>query len=134
MSLVPKVGNYSDRKPAPNGMKTGCCYFDRILFHIIYIFSELTMNFLFNIIVFVNIRYVVTRFRATNPGYWLISSQIEFLGNHGMSLVLKVGNYSDMKPAPKGMNIGCGDFDWTVDEFDDYIGEEDLETENGEKS
>ncbi|XP_018023905.1 laccase-10-like isoform X3 [Hyalella azteca] len=43
--------------------------------------------------------YTIIRFRADNPGYWLLQSQILFHHTAGMSVVLKVGERSDF-PAP----------------------------------
>ena len=35
-----------------------------------------------------------------------------------MALYLKVGNTSDMRPAPRGM-ASCGSFDWSEEEFEE---------------
>ncbi|KAK5648672.1 hypothetical protein RI129_003564 [Pyrocoelia pectoralis] len=53
--------------------------------------------------------YTVLRFKATNPGFWLL--HCHFL-NHlltGMSMVLQVGNLSDFPPLPKHFPR-CGDY------------------------
>ena len=40
----------------------------------------------------------------------------EFHSEEGMALYIKVGNTSDMRPAPRGM-ASCGNFDWSEEEF-----------------
>ncbi|KFB43437.1 laccase 1 [Anopheles sinensis] len=44
--------------------------------------------------------YTIIRFIANNPGYWLFHCHIEFHAEIGMSLVLKVGDRSEMLPTP----------------------------------
>nr|XP_029736390.1 L-ascorbate oxidase-like [Aedes albopictus]XP_029736391.1 L-ascorbate oxidase-like [Aedes albopictus] len=44
--------------------------------------------------------YTIIRFIANNPGYWLFHCHIEFHAEIGMSLVLKVGDKSEMLAAP----------------------------------
>lgn len=44
--------------------------------------------------------FVKIRFRATNPGYWLMHCHLEFHHKVGMVLLLKVGNKTDVPPPP----------------------------------
>uniref|UniRef100_A0A2M4ACB5 Putative multicopper oxidase n=1 Tax=Anopheles triannulatus TaxID=58253 RepID=A0A2M4ACB5_9DIPT len=44
--------------------------------------------------------YTIIRFIANNPGYWLFHCHIEFHAEIGMSLVLKVGDRSEMMARP----------------------------------
>ncbi|XP_035778845.1 uncharacterized protein LOC118459510 isoform X1 [Anopheles albimanus] len=44
--------------------------------------------------------YTIIRFIANNPGYWLFHCHIEFHAEIGMSLVLKVGDRSEMIERP----------------------------------
>uniref|UniRef100_A0A182JMG1 Multicopper oxidase n=1 Tax=Anopheles atroparvus TaxID=41427 RepID=A0A182JMG1_ANOAO len=53
--------------------------------------------------------YTIIRFIANNPGYWLFHCHIEFHAEIGMSLVLKVGDRSEMLPAPANFPT-CYDF------------------------
>ncbi|XP_310270.3 uncharacterized protein LOC1271472 [Anopheles gambiae] len=53
--------------------------------------------------------YTIIRFIANNPGYWLFHCHIEFHAEIGMSLVLKVGDSSEMLPAPANFPT-CYDF------------------------
>lgn len=53
--------------------------------------------------------YTIIRFRADNPGYWLFHCHIEFHAEVGMSLVLKVGEHSEMLPIPDHFPT-CGDY------------------------
>ncbi|XP_058055830.1 uncharacterized protein LOC131207238 [Anopheles bellator] len=53
--------------------------------------------------------YTIIRFIANNPGYWLFHCHIEFHAEIGMSLVLKVGDRSEMKPPPANFPT-CHDY------------------------
>uniref|UniRef100_A0A182VY04 Uncharacterized protein n=1 Tax=Anopheles minimus TaxID=112268 RepID=A0A182VY04_9DIPT len=53
--------------------------------------------------------YTIIRFIANNPGYWLFHCHIEFHAEIGMSLVLKVGDSSQMLPVPANFPT-CYDF------------------------
>ncbi|XP_035891289.1 laccase abr2 isoform X1 [Anopheles stephensi] len=53
--------------------------------------------------------YTIIRFIANNPGYWLFHCHIEFHAEIGMSLVLKVGDSSEMLPVPANFPT-CYDF------------------------
>ena len=59
----------------------------------------------------------MVQFKASNPGYWYMHCHTEFHNEAGMALLLKVGEESQMTPAPHDMNK-CGDFDWTSEEFE----------------
>ena len=45
--------------------------------------------------------YVVLRFIADNPGFWLFHCHIEFHAESGMALMFKVGDTKDMPSKPK---------------------------------
>lgn len=53
--------------------------------------------------------YAVVRFRATNLGYWFFHCHVEIHMHTGMRLTFKVGDKSDMVPAPKYFPT-CGDY------------------------
>nr|BBC20925.1 laccase-like multicopper oxidase 3 [Nannophya pygmaea] len=53
--------------------------------------------------------YAVIRFRAFNPGFWLMHCHFAFHLATGMSIVFQVGEPSDMVPAPPGFPR-CGDY------------------------
>ena len=42
-------------------------------------------------------RYILTRFVADNPGYWIMHCHISFDQIEGQVLVVKVGNREDWK-------------------------------------
>ncbi|CAG5089526.1 Similar to LCC5: Laccase-5 (Trametes villosa) [Cotesia congregata] len=52
--------------------------------------------------------YVVFRFRADNPGYWLFHCHFLFHIVIGMNLVLHVGTHADLPPVPPNFPT-CGD-------------------------
>jgi FtsP/CotA-like multicopper oxidase with cupredoxin domain len=52
--------------------------------------------------------YVVLRFRANNPGFWLFHCHFLFHIVIGMNLVLQVGTHSDLPPVPHNFPT-CGD-------------------------
>ncbi|GJQ82110.1 Lac2 [Trypoxylus dichotomus] len=52
--------------------------------------------------------YVVLRFRAENPGFWLFHCHFLFHIAIGMSLVLQIGTPEDLPPIPPGFPT-CGD-------------------------
>ncbi|EEB19131.1 L-ascorbate oxidase, putative [Pediculus humanus corporis] len=53
--------------------------------------------------------YVVLRFRADNPGYWLFHCHFLFHIVIGMNLVVHVGTHADLPPVPPNFPR-CGDF------------------------
>ncbi|KAK6625519.1 hypothetical protein RUM43_005818 [Polyplax serrata] len=53
--------------------------------------------------------YVVLRFRADNPGYWLFHCHFLFHIVIGMNLVVQVGTHADLPPVPPNFPR-CGDF------------------------
>ncbi|XP_014240544.1 laccase-5 [Cimex lectularius] len=53
--------------------------------------------------------YVVFRFRADNPGYWLFHCHFLFHIVIGMNLILHVGTQADLPPIPPNFPR-CGDF------------------------
>lgn len=59
--------------------------------------------------------FVRVRFRATNPGYWLLHCHFEFHVEPGMVAVFKVGNRTDMQLPPADFPT-CGDYMIPVDE------------------
>lgn len=52
--------------------------------------------------------YVILRFRANNPGFWLLHCHFLFHIVIGMSLVLQVGTHADLPPIPPNFPT-CGD-------------------------
>nr|BCM26534.1 laccase-like multicopper oxidase 2 [Pseudothemis zonata] len=52
--------------------------------------------------------YVVLRFRANNPGYWLFHCHFLFHTVIGMNLVVHVGTHADLPPIPPNFQR-CGD-------------------------
>ncbi|KAJ8951038.1 hypothetical protein NQ314_007738 [Rhamnusium bicolor] len=52
--------------------------------------------------------YVVLRFRADNPGFWLFHCHFLFHIVIGMNLIFQVGSLSDLPPVPEGFPT-CGD-------------------------
>ncbi|XP_059478414.1 uncharacterized protein LOC132198398 isoform X2 [Neocloeon triangulifer] len=53
--------------------------------------------------------YAKIRFKATNPGYWLIHCHILFHLDSGMGAILKIGEQSEFPAVPKGFPR-CGDY------------------------
>lgn len=53
--------------------------------------------------------FVSVRFRADNPGYWLMHCHYEWHVNIGMGLILQVGEPYQMVPPPKGFPQ-CGNY------------------------
>lgn len=45
--------------------------------------------------------FVIIRFKATNPGYWIFHCHLEDHVQSGMAMVIKVGEHDDMPPVPK---------------------------------
>lgn len=52
--------------------------------------------------------YVILRFRADNPGFWLLHCHFLFHIVIGMDLILQVGTHADLPPVPPGFPT-CGD-------------------------
>nr|CAH7744303.1 unnamed protein product [Callosobruchus chinensis] len=46
--------------------------------------------------------YVIFRFRANNPGFWLLHCHFDVHMQVGMSAVIQVGDWSDLPPIPYG--------------------------------
>ena len=63
--------------------------------------------------------YVVIQFRSDNPGYWFFHCHIQEHLLEGMAMVVAV-DPSRQNPPPEGMHT-CGDFSWTVDEFNEKL-------------
>lgn len=53
--------------------------------------------------------FTIVRFVADNPGWWLFHCHIEFHIEVGMALVFKVGDVSQMRPAPKNFPM-CSNY------------------------
>jgi len=64
--------------------------------------------------------YIIMRFIADNPGFWIMHCHTEYHGISGMAVVLKVGETQDMSPAPDRMRR-CGDFALSDSEFNRAI-------------
>lgn len=58
--------------------------------------------------------YTVVRFRADNPGFWLLHCHFEWHMAMGMTLIVQVGEPSDFVKAPKGFPT-CRDYTPDVD-------------------
>lgn len=52
--------------------------------------------------------YVVLRFRADNPGFWLFHCHFLYHIVIGMNLIFQVGTLGDLPPIPPGFPT-CGD-------------------------
>ena len=64
--------------------------------------------------------YVVLRFRSLNPGPWFLHCHHEFHQLLGMALVLDEA--AESQPAPPSGFPTCGNFEWTQEQFEQYIG------------
>lgn len=56
-----------------------------------------------------SVSFVKIRFRASNPGYWMLRSHIDFCIDPGMAVILKVGKRNEMK-SPPAVFPTCGDY------------------------
>ncbi|GFR76640.1 laccase-4-like, partial [Elysia marginata] len=64
--------------------------------------------------------YVVLRFRADNPGMWLLHCHIEYHVDIGMGLMIQVGDKSEFPKPPKNFpKCGSWNFEAGDDEDDD---------------
>lgn len=45
--------------------------------------------------------YVIVRFIADNPGFWMIHCHLDTHSDTGMMMILKVGESQDLPPKPK---------------------------------
>ncbi|KAM0733524.1 Laccase-1 [Formica fusca] len=57
--------------------------------------------------------YVVLRFLANNPGYWLFHCHFIYHQTVGMEMLLKVGNQEDIPPVPRNFPK-CGQYSPTI--------------------
>ncbi|XP_050461961.1 uncharacterized protein LOC126856957 [Cataglyphis hispanica] len=57
--------------------------------------------------------YVVLRFLANNPGYWLFHCHFIYHQMAGMEILLKVGNQEDVPPVPRNFPK-CGQYSPTI--------------------
>lgn len=53
--------------------------------------------------------FVRLRFKACNPGYWLMHCHLEYHMHTGMTLTIKVGSFVDM-PTPPPQFPTCGHY------------------------
>lgn len=60
--------------------------------------------------------YVVTYFKADNPGFWFLHCHIEAHQLEGMALILREGHESTHVSPPTGFPT-CGNFSFSVDEY-----------------
>ncbi|KAK9889607.1 hypothetical protein WA026_006980 [Henosepilachna vigintioctopunctata] len=60
--------------------------------------------------------YIILRFKATNPGYWLFHCHFLFHVLIGMNLIIHVGTKDDLPPVPKGFPT-CGHFKPPIEDF-----------------
>lgn len=65
--------------------------------------------------------YIILRFQADNPGYWLFHCHTLTHTVGGQSMILKIGDTSDMPAAPESMQR-CGDFEVSDEEFYQAVG------------
>ncbi|KAL8596342.1 hypothetical protein ACOMHN_067033 [Nucella lapillus] len=65
--------------------------------------------------------YTIIRFKADNPGFWLMHCHIEFHNNIGMSLVIQVGEPNQFPPRPKNFPT-CGSWKLSIDDDDGHKG------------
>lgn len=56
-----------------------------------------------------SVSFVKIRFRASNAGYWMLRSHIDFCVQPGMAVILKVGKRNDIKSPPIDFPT-CGDY------------------------
>ncbi|KAK0409052.1 hypothetical protein QR680_004312 [Steinernema hermaphroditum] len=54
--------------------------------------------------------YVVIRFRANNPGWWLAHCHMIFHAKSGLGFAFKVGENSEIPSPPEGFPQGCGNY------------------------
>lgn len=62
--------------------------------------------------------YVIWRFKADNPGFWILHCHTEYHAAAGMGIVFQVGEVDEMSEAPKRMQR-CGDFAPTEEEYEE---------------
>nr|XP_023019016.1 laccase-1-like [Leptinotarsa decemlineata] len=53
--------------------------------------------------------YTIVRFRASNPGYWILHCHLEFHAEIGMAMILQVGENDDMVAVPQNFPK-CGNY------------------------
>ena len=63
--------------------------------------------------------YVVMQFKSDNPGFWFLHCHIEPHQLEGMALVVNEAQ-AQQNPPPEGMR-SCGNFTWTVAEFNKKV-------------
>lgn len=56
-----------------------------------------------------SVSFVKIRFRASNPGYWMLRSHIDFCIQPGMAVIFRVGKRGEMKSPPEDFPT-CGDY------------------------
>ena len=56
-----------------------------------------------------NLGYTIIRFIADNPGTWMLHCHLDFHSEVGMSLLIKIGNVTDLPKEPTNWPQ-CGDF------------------------
>ena len=64
--------------------------------------------------------YVVIRFAADNPGWWIMHCHVELHQVEGMALIIQEGQPEDMTTPPRNFPT-CGWFDWSEEEFERKI-------------
>ncbi|CAH1282323.1 unnamed protein product [Diabrotica balteata] len=74
--------------------------------------------------------YTIVRFKADNPGYWILHCHLEFHSEIGMAMIVQVGEKEDMLPVPENFPK-CGNYlpDPLVKEIT-YKSAEDLKNSN----
>ncbi|XP_072384918.1 uncharacterized protein [Diabrotica undecimpunctata] len=53
--------------------------------------------------------YTIVRFKADNPGYWILHCHLEFHSEIGMAMIVQVGEKDDMLPVPENFPK-CGNY------------------------
>ncbi len=66
--------------------------------------------------------YTIVRIHATNPGFWLLHCHIDWHMEIGMSLIVQVGEPSEMQKVPRDFPK-CGH--WSMQGYEDGNGQTD---------
>ncbi|XP_044004077.1 laccase-1-like [Aphidius gifuensis] len=61
--------------------------------------------------------WVILRFRANNPGFWLFHCHLDWHSTTGMQLIFQIGGQTDLPPIPDGFPT-CGNFIPSINPID----------------
>ncbi|XP_071856607.1 uncharacterized protein [Bombus fervidus] len=67
----------------------------------------------------INGGYAIIRFKADNPGWWLLHCHFTWHQITGMELIIHVGDKSDLPPVPRGFPV-CNNWRPAVDTLKDF--------------